>query len=125
MSMNDSIIATYSSPHVASATIKNLQKAGFDMKKLSVVVKDQHIIGDELKDANILGELSALGDEVYSCIPKEHLPDFEAELKANRVILVAHGTSDEIEKAKSLIDLNHPNSWDGSIESSVYYGCTD
>ena len=125
MSMNDSIIATYSNRHLAEATIRNLQKAGFDMKKLSVIVKDQHIIADELKDANILGELSALGDEVYSCIPKEHLSDYEAELKADRVILVAHGTPGEIERAKSLIDLNHPNGWDGSIESSVYYGCAD
>ena len=49
MSKNNSIVATYLSHTVAEAAIKELQQAGFDMKKLSIVGRDyhtdEHVIG--------------------------------------------------------------------------------
>ncbi|MFH0780816.1 MAG: general stress protein [Pseudomonadota bacterium] len=42
MNKNNSIVATYPSHTVAEAAIKELQLAGFDMKKLSIVGRDYH-----------------------------------------------------------------------------------
>ena len=39
---NNSVVAIYSSHTAAEAAIKELQKSGFDMKKLSVVGRDYH-----------------------------------------------------------------------------------
>ncbi|MEO5713569.1 MAG: general stress protein [Luteolibacter sp.] len=39
---NRSLVATYNSHDKAEAAIKELQKAGFDMKKLSIVGRDYH-----------------------------------------------------------------------------------
>ena len=42
MTTNQSIIAIYLSHNVAEDAVKELQKSGFDMKKLSIVGKDFH-----------------------------------------------------------------------------------
>ena len=42
MSKNNSIVATYSSHAEAETAVKELQQAGFDMKKLSIVGRDYH-----------------------------------------------------------------------------------
>ena len=58
MNRNNSIVATYPSHTVAEAAIKELQQAGFDMKKISIVASDYHTdehvvgyynIGDRMK----------------------------------------------------------------------------
>lgn len=121
MSTNNSIVASYANHRLAEADIKKLKKAGFDIKKLFIVGRDQHSI----EGASMVGEFSALDAALYSCIPKENILDYESELKVGRFILVAHGTTDEIAQVKRIIDSTHPESWEGSVESSVYYGCTD
>src|SRR5664279_6447626 len=42
MSKNNSIVAVYPSHTAAEAAVKELQKSGFDMKKLSIVGRDYH-----------------------------------------------------------------------------------
>ncbi len=46
---NNSVIAVYSAHSAAEAAVKELQKAGFDMKKLSIVGRDyqtdEHVVG--------------------------------------------------------------------------------
>ncbi len=42
MSGKNAVVAIYSSHDQAEAAIKNLQKGGFDMRKLSIVGKDNH-----------------------------------------------------------------------------------
>jgi uncharacterized membrane protein len=42
MNKNNSIVAIYKSHTAAEAAIKELQQSGFDMKKLSVVGRDEH-----------------------------------------------------------------------------------
>ena len=39
---NNSIVATYPSHTTAEAAVKELQRSGFDMKKLSIVGRDHH-----------------------------------------------------------------------------------
>jgi uncharacterized membrane protein len=58
MNMNDSVVAIYPSHASAEVGIKELQKSGFDMKKLSIVGRDYHTdehvvgyynVGDRMK----------------------------------------------------------------------------
>ncbi|MHB1291873.1 MAG: hypothetical protein ACYCY5_06730 [Sulfuricella sp.] len=122
MSENNSLVATYANHSLAKATIEKLQKTGLDMSKLSIVGKDVDKI---LEGVTVVGGLNELGAEQYSCISRETIPDYEAELKAGRELLVFHGTADEVAQAKSIIDTTHPESWNGNVGCSVYYGCLD
>jgi uncharacterized membrane protein len=58
MSQNNSVVAVYPSHTAAEAAIKELQKSGFDLKKLSIVGRDYHTdehvvgyynVGDRMK----------------------------------------------------------------------------
>lgn len=122
MSENNSLVATFANHSLAKATVKKLQKAGLDMRKLSIVVKDENKI---LEGVTVVRDLNELGVEQYSCISRETIPDYEAELKVDRLLLFFHGTADEIAQAKSIIDTTHPGGWNGNVGCSVYYGCLD
>ena len=124
MSGHNSLIATYANHHVAETALKKLHNAGFDMHKLSIVEKNQPSV-TEMEGATVLGNLSALDTTQYTCIPRERLPDYEAELNVDRMLIVAHGTPDEIDLAKHIIDSVHPESLDGKVSCTVYYGCMD
>ncbi len=43
------------------------------------------------------GALTAVG------IPKDGIPRYEADLRADRFLIIAHGTSDEVERARELL----------------------
>ena len=57
MNKNNSIVAVYPSHTAAEAAVKELQKSGFDMKKLSIVGRDYHT------DEHVIGYYSA-GDRM-------------------------------------------------------------
>lgn len=125
MSEHNSLVASFGNHHLAKTTVEKLHKAGFDMRKLSIVSKDPHSIAGELEGAAVVGRLNALDAAQYNCIPSESILDYEAELEVDRLLLVAHGTADEIAKAKIIIDTAHPDGWDGSVGCAIYYGCFD
>jgi len=159
MADNDSVVAIYTNHADAEEAIKELQKSGFDMKKLSIVGKDyhtdEHVVGyyntgdrvahwgktgafwgwifglligsayffvpglgmvmvggpallwilGGLETAVMVGGLSAIGAALVSVgIPKDSVLKYETALKANKFIVVAHGTAAEVQKAKSIID---------------------
>jgi len=61
-----------------------------------------------LEEAVVLGGLSALGAALYSIgIPKNSVLQYETEVKTGKLLLVAHGTPDEVELAKELLDKSH------------------
>jgi hypothetical protein len=122
MSENNSLVATYADHSLAKATVKKLQKAGLDMRKLSIVGKNESKL---LKTITVVRGLNELGAEQYSCISREAIPDYEAELKADRLLLFFHGKADEISRAKGIIETTHPEGWNGNVGCSVYYGCID
>lgn len=124
MSGHNSLIATYANHSLAETAIKKLHSAGFDMHKLSIVEKD-HQSATEIEGATVIDNLDGLDRTQYTCIPKERLPDYEAELNAHRMLIVAHGTPDEIDMAKHIIDSVHPESLDGEVSCTMYYGCMD
>ncbi len=57
-----------------------------------------------LEGAVVTGGLTALGAGLYSIgIPKNSVVQYETEVKNGKLLLVAHGTADEVERAKELL----------------------
>ena len=158
----NSVVAIYGTHAQAEEAVKELQRSGFDMKKMSIVGKDYHTdenvvgyynAGDRMKywgkqgafwgglwgmlfgaffiipglgpilvagplvawivgaleGAVVLGGLSALGAGLYSIgIPKDSVVQYEAALKADKFLLLAHGTVDEVAQAQNILQTTHP-----------------
>ena len=153
----NSVVAIYGTHAQAEEAVKQLQRSGFDMKKMSIVGKDYHTdenvvgyynTGDRMKywgkqgafwgglwgmlfgaffiipglgpilvagplvawivgaleGAVVVGGLSALGAGLYSIgIPKDSVVKYEAALKSDKFLLLAHGTADEVAKARDIL----------------------
>jgi len=163
MTNTSSVVAIYGSHTQAEEAVKELQRSGCDMKKLSIAGKDYHTdesvvgyynAGDRMKywgkqgafwgglwgmlfgaaffaipglgailvagplvawiiggleGAVVVGGLSALGAGLYSIgIPKDSIVQYEAALKADKFLLLAHGTADEVAAAKGILQATHP-----------------
>jgi uncharacterized membrane protein len=66
------------------------------------------IIG-ALEGAVVVGGLSALGAGLYSIgIPKNSVVEYEAALKSDKFLLLAHGTAEEVAKARDILRTTHP-----------------
>ena len=158
MAEQNCMVAIYNTHTEAEEAIKTLQKAGFDMQRLSIVGKDYHSedrvvgyynTGDRMKawgkmgafwgglwgylvgaafffipgigpiaiagpivhalvgaleGAAVIGGLSALGAGLLSIgIPKDSVIQYETALKADKFLLIAHGTAEEVKKAKDIV----------------------
>jgi Heat induced stress protein YflT domain/Alternative complex III, ActD subunit len=158
MSDNNAVVAIYKTRTEAEAAVKELQRSGFNMKKLSIVGKEyhteQHVVGyyntgdrmkywgklggfwgglwgilfgaaffwvpgigpllvggplvssivGALEGAALFGGLSALGAGLYSIgIPKNSVLNYETAIKADKFLLIAHGSEEEVEKARDII----------------------
>ena len=58
-----------------------------------------------LEGAVMMGGLTALGAGLYSLgLPKSGVVQYESEVKNGKLLLVAHGTSDQVERARKLLD---------------------
>ena len=163
MTKTNSVVAIYDTHPQAEEAIRNLQKSGFDMKKLSIVGKDYHSeenvtgyynTGDRMKywgklgavwggfwgllfgaaffaipgigpvlvagplvawivgaleGAVVMGGLSAVGGALYGIgIPKDSIMKYESALKADKFILLAHGTAAEVAEARDIIQTTRP-----------------
>jgi uncharacterized membrane protein len=158
MSATNSAVAVFQSHAKAEEAVRELQKNGFDMKKLSIVGKDyhtdEHVVGyynagdrmmywgkagalwggfwsllfgsayfaipgigpvlvagpmamwivGALESAVIVGGFSALGAALASIgIPNNSVLQYETEIKNGKLLLVVHGTPDEVVRAKSVL----------------------
>lgn len=158
MEDKNAVVGIYKSHSDAEQAIKELQKAGFSMNKLSIVGKDyhteEHVVGyystgDRMKawgklgafwgglwgllfgaafffvpgigpvavagplvssivavleGAVVVGGLSALGAGLFGLgIPKESIIKYETQLKAEKFLLIAHGTKDQAQKAVDIL----------------------
>ncbi len=163
MSETNSVVAIYGTHSQAEEAVKELQKSGFDMKKMSIVGKDyhtdEHVVGyyntgdrmkywgkmgafwggiwgmlfgaaffvipglgpilvagplvawiiGALEGAVVVGGLSALGAGLYSIgIPKDSVVKYETALKSDKFLLLAHGTADEVAKARDILQTTNP-----------------
>ncbi len=69
------------------------------------------IVISALENAAIVGGLSALGAALYSIgIPKNSVVEYEAALKADKFLVMAHGTPEEMTRAKSILGTTNPSS---------------
>ena len=57
-----------------------------------------------LEGAVVVGGVSALGAGLFSIgIPKDNVIKYETQIKADRFVVVCHGTTEEVEKARSIL----------------------
>ena len=57
-----------------------------------------------IESAAVVGGLSALGAALYSIgIPETSVLEYESSIKAGKFLLVAHGTADEVRRAKATL----------------------
>jgi len=57
-----------------------------------------------LEGAAVTGSLTALGAGLYSIgVPKNSIVQYETEVKSGKLLLVAHGTADEVEHARDIL----------------------
>lgn len=158
MADNNAVVAVFDDHTGAEAAVRELQKTGFDMKKLSIVGKDyhteEHVVGyyntgdrvaawgkfgafwgglwgflfgsalffipgvgpiliggplvawivGALEGAIVVGGMSVLGAALYSVgIPKDSILEYETQIKADKFLIVAHGTSEELHKARAVL----------------------
>jgi uncharacterized membrane protein len=62
-----------------------------------------------LEGATIYGGLSALGAGLYSIgIPKDSVLNYETALKSDKFLVIAHGTADDVQRAKSILEQTGP-----------------
>lgn len=156
-------VGVFSTHLEAEAAVKELQKSGFDMKKLSILGKDyrteEHAVGyyntgdrvkvwgklgafwggmmgflfgsalffipgvgplvvlgplvgwiaGALEGAVVVGGLSALGAALFSIgIPKDSIIAYESQIKAGKFLVLAHGSPEEVAKAKDLLGASSP-----------------
>src|ERR1700693_1224781 len=70
-----------------------------------------------LEGAVVVGGLSAVGAGLVSIgIPKDSVVEYEAALRTDQYLLLAHGTEAEVAKAKGTIETTHPT------QSSLHSG---
>ena len=61
-----------------------------------------------LEGAVVVGGVSALGAALASIgIPKNSIVQYETEVKNGKLLLVAHGTAEEVERAQDLLQQTH------------------
>jgi hypothetical protein len=62
-----------------------------------------------IENAVVVGGLSALGAALYSLgIPKNSVLEYETAVKADDFLVLAHGSADEVARAKSILAATNP-----------------
>jgi len=63
-----------------------------------------------IEGAAVVGGLSALGASLYSIgIPKDSVLQYETALRADNFLVMAHGTADEMARAKTILGTGNPS----------------
>ncbi len=64
-----------------------------------------------LESAAVMGGLSALGAALYSIgIPEDRILRYETHVKNGKLLLLVHGTPEEVERARNLLDRSNSSS---------------
>jgi hypothetical protein len=73
-----------------------------------------------LEEAAVVGGLSALGAGLFSIgIPKNSVVQYETEVKNGKLLLVVHGTADEVARARDLLHQTQAKTTTVHAESEV------
>ncbi len=66
-----------------------------------------------LEGALVLGSLSALGGAISSIgVPEDSVVRYETDVKADSFLVMAHGTAEEVEKARGVLSQSDPSRLD-------------
>ena len=66
-----------------------------------------------IENAVMVGGLSAIGAALFSIgVPKDSVIQYETALKADSFLVMAHGTEDEMARAKAILGTTNPSSLD-------------
>jgi uncharacterized membrane protein len=66
-----------------------------------------------LEGALVLGSLSALGGAISSIgVPEDSAVRYETDVKADSFLVMAHGTAEEVEKARGVLNQSDPSRLD-------------
>jgi hypothetical protein len=170
----NAVLALYGTHKDAEAGVKALQRASFDMRKLSIIGKGYHTeedvlgyyntgdrvrfwgkfgafwgglsailfgsaflfipvvghlvvlgplvawIANGLAGSVVGGGLGALGAALYSIgIPRNSVLEYETALKADKFLLIAHGTESEVERAREILATTAPERIDVHRQSGT------
>src|SRR6202789_1634363 len=67
------------------------------------------VVAAGIENAVVVGGLSALGAALYSLgIPKNSVLEYETAVKADGFLVMAHGSTAEVERAKKLLSTSNP-----------------
>lgn len=163
MTSNDSLVDVCGTQSEAEYVVRQLQKAGFDLTKLSIAGKNHHDYkqaigyyntGDRMKhwgktgkfwdglwgilfgsafflvpgigpilvagplvaaivsaleQTAAVGGLNALGVGLYNLgIPQNSVTTYEAALKQDKFLVIAHGTTEEVARARDILRTARP-----------------
>jgi hypothetical protein len=62
-----------------------------------------------IENAVLVGGLSAVGAALYGLgVPKDTVVQYEMSVKADKFLVMAHGTAAEMARAKAVLALKHP-----------------
>lgn len=71
------------------------------------------LIEGALEGAVVVGSLTAIGAALFNYgIPKDSVVKYEAAIKSNGFLVVAHGSSDEMARARAILKTTDPTSLD-------------
>jgi hypothetical protein len=71
-----------------------------------------------LEGAVVVGGLSALGAGLYGLgIPKDSVLRYETALKIDKFVLIAHGSADEITRAREILHRTEPELLDHHLSA--------
>lgn len=66
-----------------------------------------------LEGALVIGSLSALGGAISSIgVPEDSVVRYETDVKADSFLVMAHGSAEEIEKARGVLSQSDPSRLD-------------
>jgi hypothetical protein len=67
------------------------------------------LVVSAVEGAVVVGGLSALGAALYSIgIPKDSVIQYETALKADKFLVMAHGSADEVKRAREILGTSNP-----------------
>ncbi|HXQ52183.1 MAG TPA: general stress protein [Stellaceae bacterium] len=73
-----------------------------------------------IESAAVVGGLSALGAALYSIgIPRDSVIEYEAALKADGFLVMAHGTAEEMARAKAILGTVNPSRVDVHVGEKI------
>ncbi|MGP0090315.1 MAG: hypothetical protein ACLPKB_10230 [Xanthobacteraceae bacterium] len=71
------------------------------------------IVTSAIEGAIVVGGLSVLGAALYSIgIPKDSVVDYEAAVKADKFLVMAHGPAEEVARARAILKTFNPSRLD-------------